>query len=169
MLIEIALQEDIGTGDITTAAVVGTEAAGQGTIGAKEEMVIAGLEIARRVFLTVDHHLVWERYVEDGAAAYLRLAEHLGGERSLSGEAFNFSNERPANVLEIAQHILRLMGREDLTPVVQNQASGEIGHQYLDATKAKERLGWTPQFDLQAGLRRTIDWYRHFFDAKGPA
>ncbi len=68
MLIEIALQEDIGTGDITSDALFGDELVEKsGVLLAKEDLVIAGLEIARRVFLTVDHHLNWERYVEDGA------------------------------------------------------------------------------------------------------
>jgi nicotinate-nucleotide pyrophosphorylase (carboxylating) len=68
MLIEIALQEDIGSGDITSDALFGDEAVEKtGVILAKEDLVVAGLELARRVFLTVDHHLNWERYVEDGA------------------------------------------------------------------------------------------------------
>ena len=70
MLIEIALQEDIGTGDITTAALFGDDplAVPQKTavIVAKEDLVLAGLEIVRRVFDTVDHHLGWERFCEDG-------------------------------------------------------------------------------------------------------
>lgn len=69
MLIELALQEDIGSGDITSDALFGDELVEkEGAIVAKEEggLIVAGLEIARRVFLTVDHHLNWERYVEDG-------------------------------------------------------------------------------------------------------
>ncbi|MBI2981247.1 MAG: carboxylating nicotinate-nucleotide diphosphorylase [Deltaproteobacteria bacterium] len=68
MLIEIALQEDVGTGDITTEALFGDQAIEKsGVILAKQDLVIAGLEIAKRVFLTVDHHLTWQRYFEDGA------------------------------------------------------------------------------------------------------
>ncbi len=67
MLIELALQEDIGTGDITTDAVLEDEAVeASGTILAKQDLVLSGLEIAKRVFLTVDPHLIWERYCEDG-------------------------------------------------------------------------------------------------------
>lgn len=68
MLIEIALQEDIGSGDITTEALFGdSKIEKNGVILAKQDLVIAGLEIAKRVFLTVDHHLNWQRYFEDGA------------------------------------------------------------------------------------------------------
>lgn len=67
MLIEIALQEDIGTGDITTEALFGGQAIEKsGVILAKQDLVIAGLEIAKRVFLAVDHHLNWKRYFEEG-------------------------------------------------------------------------------------------------------
>jgi CDP-glucose 4,6-dehydratase len=101
-------------------------------------------------------------YVEDGAAAYLRLAEHLARDRGLTGEAFNFSNEIQVTVLDLVHTILRLMG-SDLRPDVRNEASHEIRHQYLSAKKARERLGWKPLFDLEAGLRKTIAWYREYF------
>ena len=68
ILIELALQEDIGTGDITTEALFGGQAIEKiGAIVTKQDLVVAGLEIARRVFLTVDHHLAWKRYFEDGS------------------------------------------------------------------------------------------------------
>ena len=100
-------------------------------------------------------------YVEDGAAAYMLLAESLADDRSLAGEAFNFSNELQIAVLDLVQTILRLMDSH-LQPDVRNEASNEIPHQYLTAAKARERLGWRPLFSLDDGLGRTIDWYRAF-------
>jgi CDP-glucose 4,6-dehydratase len=101
-------------------------------------------------------------YVEDGAAAYMQLAENLARDRTLSGEAFNFSNELQITVLELVEHILRLMG-SDLRPDIRNEASNEIRHQYLSASKARQRLDWAPLFDLETGLRRTVAWYEEFF------
>jgi CDP-glucose 4,6-dehydratase len=100
-------------------------------------------------------------YVEDGAAAYMRLAEQLARDRSLAGEAFNFSNELQVTVLDLVQTMLRLMDSR-LSPEVRNEASNEILHQYLSAKKARERLGWVPLFDLETGLRKTIAWYREY-------
>jgi CDP-glucose 4,6-dehydratase len=100
-------------------------------------------------------------YVEDGAAAYMLLAERLADDRSLAGEAFNFSNELQITVLDLVQTVLRLMD-SPLQPDVRNEASNEIPHQYLSAAKARERLGWRPLFSLEDGLGRTIDWYRSF-------
>src|SRR5262249_36028150 len=97
-------------------------------------------------------------YVEDGAAAYLLLAEKLAADPGLRGEAFNFSNEIQVTVLELVQKLLDLMGSR-LTPDVRNEASNEIRHQSLSATKARERLGWRPLFTLDEGLRKTIPWY----------
>ena len=100
-------------------------------------------------------------YVEDGAAAYMLLAEALAARPELRGEAFNFSNEIQITVLDLVQRILRLMG-SDLTPEVRNEASNEIRHQYLSAAKARTVLGWQPLFMLDGGLDRTIKWYREF-------
>jgi CDP-glucose 4,6-dehydratase len=101
-------------------------------------------------------------YVEDGAAMYMMLAEKLAADPSLAGEAFNFSNEIQVTVLELTNRILKAMD-SDLQPVIKNEAVNEIKHQYLSAEKARTRLGWTPLFDLDTGLERTISWYKDFF------
>jgi len=98
-------------------------------------------------------------YVEDGAAAYMLLAEKLAAERHLAGEAFNFSNEAPIRVIDLVTKILQLMG-SGLEPEVLDEASNEIREQYLSAAKARSVLRWRPLFDLDEGLRRTIDWYK---------
>jgi CDP-glucose 4,6-dehydratase len=101
-------------------------------------------------------------YVEDGAAAYMLLAERLAAQPHLRGEAFNFSNELQVSVIDLVRRLLALMGSE-LEPDVQNTASNEIRHQYLSAAKARDTLGWAPLFTLEQGLELTIRWYRDFF------
>ncbi|HEX9484086.1 MAG TPA: NAD-dependent epimerase/dehydratase family protein [Gemmatimonadaceae bacterium] len=100
-------------------------------------------------------------YVEDGAAAYMQLAERLAADRTLVGEAFNFSNETQISVLDVVGRILRLMN-STLAPDIRNEASNEIRKQYLSARKATMRLGWRPLFDLDIGLEKTIAWYRDY-------
>ena len=100
-------------------------------------------------------------YVEDGAAAYMLLAERLAADRTLAGSAFNFSNEVQISVLDLVRTILQLM-ESGLEPDVRNEATGEIRRQFLSAGKARAELGWRPAFTLEDGLRRTIDWYRRF-------
>jgi CDP-glucose 4,6-dehydratase len=100
-------------------------------------------------------------YIKDAVAAYALLAEKvLGGEGK--GEAFNFSNEHPRTVLEVVDHIARLMGRSDLPPRILGQATNEIPNQFLSAAKARAHLGWKPQYSLEQGLVETIAWYREF-------
>jgi CDP-glucose 4,6-dehydratase len=105
-------------------------------------------------------------YVEDGAAAYMLLAEKLGANPALKGEAFNFSNEIQVTVLELAERILGLM-HSRLAPDVRNEAAKEIKHQYLSAAKARRVLGWKPLYSLEQGLRLTIEWYQEFFRKSG--
>ena len=105
-------------------------------------------------------------YVQDGSSAYLQLAEKMAKDPSLAGEAFNFSNEQPLSVLQVMRETLRAAGRPDLEPLIQNQAPGEILHQYLDAGKARKKLGWKPQYNLQDGLKETVAWYREFFQSE---
>jgi CDP-glucose 4,6-dehydratase len=100
-------------------------------------------------------------YVEDGAAAYMLLAERLAEDPALAGRAFNFSNEIQMTVLEITERILQLMS-STLKPDVRNEATNEILHQYLSAASARRDLNWRPLFTLDEGLQKTIDWYRSF-------
>jgi CDP-glucose 4,6-dehydratase len=102
-------------------------------------------------------------YVEDGAAAYMMLAERLAEDSGLRGQAFNFSNEQQITVLDLVTQILKEMGSL-LVPEIRNEASNEIRLQYLSAQKARSILGWSPLFTLEDGLRRTISWYREFLN-----
>jgi len=101
-------------------------------------------------------------YVEDGSAAYLHLAECLAARPELRGEAFNFSTEIQVTALELVERIVSSMGSA-LKPIIKNEASNEIRHQYLSAAKAKRMLDWRPLFALDEGLRRAIAWYREYF------
>lgn len=100
-------------------------------------------------------------YVDDAVSGYLRVGESLDSSEDY-GEAYNFGTGQPVSVLDVVERILRLMGREDLQPTIQNVAAGEILHQYLSTGKASQQLGWEPEFTLEAGLNQAISWYREF-------
>jgi CDP-glucose 4,6-dehydratase len=103
-------------------------------------------------------------YVQDVVDAYMTLALRASDE-GVRGEAFNFSLGAPVTVLEITALIQRLMDREDLEPVILDQAHAEIHDQYLDSTRAKERLGWSSRYSLEEGLRETLEWYIPFLSS----
>jgi len=100
-------------------------------------------------------------YAKDGALAYLHLAEQMDRKEVL-GEAFNFSNELQISVRGMVDHVLKLMGKSHLEPVVLNRANNEIKHQYLSADKARKMLGWESKYPLEEGLKETIEWYKNF-------
>jgi CDP-glucose 4,6-dehydratase len=105
-------------------------------------------------------------YVEDGAAAYMLLAEKLiGSPASIAGQGFNFSNEIQVTVSGLVNRILKLMNSK-LEPDIRNEASNEIRHQYLSAERARKTLGWSPIFSLDQGLERTLSWYEEFLNER---
>lgn len=94
-LIELAFEEDIGIGDITTDATVPPTQTGTGTLLAKSEGIVAGLPVAERVFEKLDPTLTFRRLVKEGEAvvAGTLIAEVQGSAKTiLIGErtALNF-------------------------------------------------------------------------------
>jgi nicotinate-nucleotide pyrophosphorylase (carboxylating) len=65
-LIDLALEEDLGPGDVTTQALIPPELMGEAQIRAQATLVAAGLPVAARVFRKVDAELVFKAQVEDG-------------------------------------------------------------------------------------------------------
>ncbi|HEX4899592.1 MAG TPA: carboxylating nicotinate-nucleotide diphosphorylase [Pyrinomonadaceae bacterium] len=60
------LREDLGRGDITSQAIVERNTRARGRFVANEKMVVAGLEAAEEVFLTLDSQQQLESFVADG-------------------------------------------------------------------------------------------------------
>ena len=67
-LIRTALEEDIGPGDVTTAATVTPGTLARAELVAKEEFLLAGIGVARRVFELLDAEVAFECLVADGLA-----------------------------------------------------------------------------------------------------
>ncbi len=65
-LIDLALEEDIGTGDVTTRALIPPDLMGEAHIRAKARLVAAGLPVAEMVFHKLDDSLIFEPQVADG-------------------------------------------------------------------------------------------------------
>jgi len=94
-VVESALKEDIGTGDITSMLTVPEQAVSRAVISVREDGVIAGMDAAEMAFSVVDPHVRFERIVSDGdrVSRGQALAVVEGRSRSLlAGEriALNF-------------------------------------------------------------------------------
>ncbi|MEJ2154981.1 MAG: carboxylating nicotinate-nucleotide diphosphorylase [Desulfobacteraceae bacterium] len=117
-IIDLALEEDIGPGDITTQHLVAPQAEGRGEIVAKEDLVIAGLDLARRVFKRIDTGMElnsaftegdWVRKGETVAALSGRLATLLTGERT----ALNFL-QRLSGIATLTRRYVALLEGKDV-------------------------------------------------------
>lgn len=97
-------------------------------------------------------------YVEDVVEGYLILAQKMQ-RMKLFGEAFNFSDEKPISVLELVGKIYKMAGRKSNYKIL-GTTKYEIEHQYLSSKKAKEVLKWEPEYSLEKGLKKTIEWYK---------
>jgi nicotinate-nucleotide pyrophosphorylase (carboxylating) len=62
-----ALREDIGEGDHTSLSTIPANATGKARLLVKEDGVLAGVEIARKVFFHTDDRIVMEQFIADGA------------------------------------------------------------------------------------------------------
>ncbi len=94
-LVESALREDIGGGDITSDILIPPECKAKGVIIAEEDGVIAGIPVAELVFKILDNKLKFTAYISDGKKVKEgeRIAEVVGDAKSiLAGErtALNF-------------------------------------------------------------------------------
>lgn len=83
--VQLALAEDIGSGDVTTNSIVPLEAVMKGQIIAKQAGIIAGLDVARLAYQTLDEQVEFEICVPEGTAVQNRqlLANVSGSARSL--------------------------------------------------------------------------------------
>ena len=94
-IVKLAIQEDVGVGDITTNSIIPEEKEAKGEIIAEEDCVVAGLPVAEIVFKEIDDQIEFVKKVKDGdkAKAGMVIAEVKGFARGfLTGErlALNF-------------------------------------------------------------------------------
>jgi UDP-glucose 4-epimerase len=98
-------------------------------------------------------------YVTDVANACV-LAMHSAAH----GEAFNIATGIDSKHTEVAETALRLCNRSDLKPeyradrrAVRSAAGTRLG---FSRDKAARLLGWEPKVNLEAGMRRLLEWQR---------
>ena len=114
-LIQTALDEDIGSGDITTDNLIDPKLTGRSVLVAKEPMVLAGIDIARQVFKYLDTRMEFQALLSDGGTAETgealahvqgNLAALLKGERT----ALNFLQRLSGIATNVAAHVRLIEG-----------------------------------------------------------
>jgi nicotinate-nucleotide pyrophosphorylase (carboxylating) len=115
VLIDLALDEDIGSGDISTAFIGGIVLPGKGRIMAKQKLVAAGLDVARRVFEKLDPRVEFVTHCNDGdaldhgmmmAEVFSSLQVLLMGERT----ALNFLQRMSGVATHVRAHVKEIAG-----------------------------------------------------------
>jgi nicotinate-nucleotide pyrophosphorylase (carboxylating) len=113
-LIERALAEDVGDGDLTTAAVVPEGAHARARIDQKEPGAVAGLDVAEAVFAHLDPGLRFERRVEEGEWREGGLVAEIEGAAApiLTGErtALNFLGRLSGVATLTARYVMAVGG-----------------------------------------------------------
>jgi nicotinate-nucleotide pyrophosphorylase (carboxylating) len=114
-LIENALAEDLGSGDVTSEATIPADAVSEAVMLAKQHLVLAGIEVSREVFLTLDPAIQFTPFAKDGDIIHAgtELARLSGNTRAL------LAGERVA--LNLLQH---LSGIATLTARYVDQVKG---------------------------------------------
>jgi UDP-glucose 4-epimerase len=85
----------------------------------------------------------------------------LGTTPGIEGGVFNIGSGDEIAIRDVVTKILELMG-DPITADIGGlpDRPRDIGRMYCDPSKARDRLGWAPRYDLRAGLEATIAWYR---------
>ncbi len=104
-------------------------------------------------------------FVSDTVDGFLKAAETP----DIEGQTFNLGSGSEVSIGELAERILKLIGRPvqiEVDPQRLRPQKSEVQRLLSDNRRAQEHLHWRPQVDLDQGLQRTIDWiaqYPHLF------
>jgi dTDP-L-rhamnose 4-epimerase len=75
------------------------------------------------------------------------------------GRVFNIGSGEYRTVLDIAQTMARVMGRQTITPHITGKyRAGDIRHCFADIGLARDLLGFTPQTRFEDGLAELVEW-----------
>src|SRR3989339_1090697 len=133
-LIQMAIQEDIGTGDVTTENIIPDSLIAEGSFIAKESGVIAGLPVVEYFFSKLDKGVSLKQNVRDGTFVKKRetIASIKGSAKTLlSGEriALNFLQRLSGIATLTAQFVERI---KPLKPAIMDTRKTIPGWRYLE-------------------------------------
>ncbi|MBI2288320.1 MAG: carboxylating nicotinate-nucleotide diphosphorylase [Chloroflexi bacterium] len=115
LIVDLALAEDIGPGDITSELLVPPELHGKASLLIKAEGVLAGIEVAKRVFLQADPSLQFETLIKDGTRIKrgdiaATVAGRVIGILKAERVALNFLQKLSGIASQTAQYVAKTKG-----------------------------------------------------------
>ena len=105
----------------------------------------------------------WQHVLEP-LSGYLLLGEKLLEEGKKFAEGFNFgpNEDSVLRVAEVAQKVCEYYGKGEV--VVQKRDDlHEANLLMLNIEKAEQVLGWTPTYTADEAVRKSVEWYKHFY------
>lgn len=98
-------------------------------------------------------------YVKDIVDGCIKLTQNIN---KIKGEAFNFGSKNIFSVIEVVKKIEKIL-KVKVKYKILNIAKNEIPEQYLDWSKAKEKLSWQPKTSFENGIKESFHWYKNFY------
>ena len=109
----------------------------------------------------------WQHVLEP-LSGYMTLCEKMWNQPFEFSEGWNFGpeDEGVGTVKEVTEKVSDLWGNN----ASWEESNGDHPHEAtllkLDITKAKERLGWVPKWDLERALEKTVGWYKSYYNGE---
>ena len=153
-LIDLAFEEDLGTGDLTTQILIPPALETRAIFLAKSEGVLAGIEIARRVFLKLDPEMTFKIFIKDGSPLQKSniIAEVKGKARAiLTGErsALNFLQRLSGLATNTSQFVARV---NDLPVMIIDTRKTTPGYRLLEKYAVRMGGGHNHRLNLTDGV-----------------
>ncbi len=98
-------------------------------------------------------------YINDFCKA-VDLVLHKGK----AGEIYNISSQEGIKNIDIVKIIIKKMDSDDSKIEHLKERMGDESYPAVKSIKVREKLGWTPKFDLEKGLDEIIHWYKNNID-----
>ena len=95
-------------------------------------------------------------YIDNVIEANLRAC--LAPKRA-AGEAYNIAFGAREYLIDIYYGLTEALGK-DIEPEFGPERAGDIRHSNADISKARELLGYDPEYSFEEGIKLAIDWYR---------
>ena len=97
---------------------------------------------------------------------WIYVTDHVKGidaiiQKGKIGETYCLGGDSEITNIDLTKKLLKLMDKgEDMIEYVKDRPGHDLRYA-MDYTKAKNELGWSPEVDLDEGLKQTIDWYKN--------
>lgn len=102
-------------------------------------------------------------YIDDCISGLVRMIEQFN---KAVGTTFNIASGRGTSLVDVAQTVIDITD-SNAEVMVEPNRTGEVARYVADISKANRLLNYSPYYDIESGIRKTISWYTdraHLFE-----